>query len=82
MNNTDKNVRQVFIRVSRLSGDTVSHVGIFDPALRTVAPLLFSLVQLFPPHPLPCVNRYSILVYTYTVCKEVGVGTGFWASDR
>ncbi len=25
-------------------GDTVSHVGIFDPALRSVAPLPFSLV--------------------------------------
>jgi hypothetical protein len=27
------------------TGDTVSHVGIFDPALQTVAPLTFSLVK-------------------------------------
>jgi hypothetical protein len=26
------------------TGDTVSHVGILDPALRTVAPLTFPLV--------------------------------------
>jgi hypothetical protein len=36
--------------------DAVSHVGIFDPALRTVAPLTFSLVQ---PPPLS-VSKYSI----------------------
>ncbi len=33
------------------TGDTVSHVGIFDPVLRTVAPLPLSLVQLSPLHP-------------------------------
>ncbi len=30
------------------TGDTVSQVGIFDPALWTVAPVTFSLVQLSP----------------------------------
>ncbi len=40
-------LRQVFSR------DTVSHYGVFDPALWTVAPLI-SLVQL-PPPPIPCV---------------------------
>jgi hypothetical protein len=44
-------LRQLLIRVYR-TGDTVSHVGIFDPVLWTVAPLTFSLVQLSPP-PLP-----------------------------
>jgi hypothetical protein len=34
--------------------DTVSHVGIFDPALWTVDPQTFSLVQLSP---VPCVNK-------------------------
>ncbi len=42
----------------------MSHVGIFDPALWTVGPLTFSLVQLPPP---PRVNKY--IVYTYTVCN-------------
>ncbi len=37
--------------------DAVSHVGIFDPALRTVAPLTFSLVQLSIPL---SVSKYSI----------------------
>ena len=40
-------LRQVFIRV--YTGDTFSHVGIFDPALGTVAPLSFFLVELSPP---------------------------------
>jgi hypothetical protein len=57
-------------------GDPVSHVGIFDPALRTVDPLTFSLVQLSP---IPCVNKYT--VYTYIVRKGGG-GMGFWASER
>ncbi len=35
---------------SSQTGDAVSHVGIFDPSLRTVAPLTFSLVQ-YPPYP-------------------------------
>jgi hypothetical protein len=49
-----------------------SHVGIFDPALLTVAPLTFSLVQL--PPPLPCLNKYT--VYTFIVCQ----GGGEWSS--
>jgi hypothetical protein len=44
------------------TGDTVSHVVIFDPALCNVAPLTFSLVKLsHAPFPLPSVNnRISI----------------------
>ncbi len=45
-------LRQVFLRVEQ-TGETVSHVGIFDQALWTVAPLTFSLVQLTPPPPFP-----------------------------
>jgi len=44
---------------SLYNGNTVSHDGIFDPALRTVAPLTFCLV---PPH--PCVKVHFI----QTVC--------------
>ncbi len=41
-------LRQVFIRVYRYRY-TISHVGIFDSALWTIAPLTFSLVHLpFP----------------------------------
>jgi hypothetical protein len=49
------------------TGDTFSHVGILDPALWTVVPLTFSLVQLSPLPLIPCVNKYSKLL-TYTVC--------------
>ncbi len=62
-------LRQVFIRVYRLEIQSVMLV-FFDPALWTVAPLTFSLVQL---PPLLCVNKYT--VYTYTVCKGGG-GSG------
>jgi hypothetical protein len=52
----------VFTRVYRLEmADflcTVSHIGIFDPALLTVALLTFSLVQLS--HPLTYVNKYTV----------------------
>jgi hypothetical protein len=48
----------------------VSHVGIFDPALWTVAPLTFSLVHSPPPSPLPCVK----VQYIQTVCGWEGVG--------
>ncbi len=41
---------QVFIRVYT-TRDTFSHVGIFDPALWTVAPLTFSLVQFWRVEP-------------------------------
>jgi hypothetical protein len=47
----------------------VSHVGIFDPALITVAFLTFSLVQ--PPPPVP-VSKYSI-------CRQCVAGGGWWA---
>ncbi len=57
-------------RVYRLDISTVSHIGIFDPALWTIAPLTYSLVQLFPSSPLPFVNKYT--VYTFTVCKGEG----------
>ncbi len=53
------------------TGEAVSHIGIFDPAVWTVALLTFSLVQL---PPLPCVNKYT--VYTYTVCKGGEWGSG------
>ncbi len=39
-------LRQMFIRVIDWRIDTVNHVGIFESALWTVAPLTFSLVQL------------------------------------
>jgi hypothetical protein len=62
------------------TGDIVSNVGIFDPALSTVAPLTFSLVT-SPPFPLPCVNKYT--VYMYTACKGGGSGrVGERAYDR
>ncbi len=62
------------------TGDTASHIGIFDPALWTVAPLTFSHGSTLssPPFPFPCVNKYA--VYTYTACKWRGLG--FWVSDR
>ncbi len=41
-------LRQVSIRVFRLEIQSVMLVGIFDPALWTVAPLTFSLVRLSP----------------------------------
>ncbi len=69
-----RTLRQVFIRVYRLELQSVMLV-FCDPALWTVAPLTFSLVQCSH-HP-PCENN----VYTYTVCVWGGVG-GIWASDR
>ncbi len=58
------------IRVHR-PGDTVSHVGNFDPALRTVAPRTLSLVQLSPP---PSTLPYVKVQYIQTVCGWEGVG--------
>ncbi len=58
------------------SEDTVIHVNILDPALWTVSPLTFSLVQLFP---LSYVNKYTL--YTRIQCVW-GEYVGFWASDR
>ncbi len=56
---------------SLYTGDTASHVGIYDPALWTVATLTFSLVQLPPPLP--------SLLYKRIQCARGGYG--FWASD-
>jgi hypothetical protein len=47
------------------TGDKVNHVGIFDPALGTVAPLTFSLVPLSPLF--PCVLLKYSTVYTERV---------------
>ncbi len=50
---------------SLLTGGTVSHVGIFDPALWTVVPpLTFSLVQLSPSAPSLCELEDCIQVYS------------------
>ncbi len=57
----------MFIRVYILEIQSIMLV--LDPALLTVAPLTFSLVQ---PPPLPCMNKHT--VYTYTVCKGRGDG--------
>ncbi len=65
--------QQVFIRVYR-TGDSFSHVGIFELALWTVAPLIFSLVQLSPLLLFP-VPKYRI----YRPCvawRGGGGGTG------
>jgi hypothetical protein len=53
---------------SLYTGDTVSPVGIFDPALWTVSPVPFYLVQLSPSPPFP-VSKYSL----YRLCV-----TGSW----
>ncbi len=63
-------LRQVFLRVSLETGDTVCHVGIFNPALWTIAPLNFSLVQLSPP------SLCQSTLHTDSVWLG-GVG-GFW----
>ncbi len=49
-------LRQVFIRGDRRKFR--QSIGIFDPALRTVAPLTFSLVLLSSPFPLSQYSRY------------------------
>ncbi len=53
---------------------TVSHVGIFDAALWTVAPLTFSLLQLSPPPPHPPSLCQSIVYTVQTMCGWWGVG--------
>jgi hypothetical protein len=70
-------LRHVFIRVYRLEIakflSTLSHVGIFNPALGSVlsfAPLPFPPVQL-------SLLPFSLHVYTNTVCK----GGGVWVSE-
>ncbi len=70
-------LRQVFIIVYILQ--IQRHVGIFDPAFWTVAPLTFSLVQLSPSPPFPVWIR---MLYTRMLCLRGGGGVmGFWASN-
>ncbi len=70
-------LRQVFIRVYRLK---IASFLYFQPSFGIcvaplcVAPLPFSVVQLFPPRPLPCVNNYTVYI------RQQGGGMGFWAS--
>ncbi len=71
----------VFNRVYRLeSGDTASHVGIFNQALWTINPLAFSLVHL--PHPsLP--SQSPITVYKDSVWLGEGGGVELsWVGDH
>ncbi len=53
-------LQQMFIRAYQ------SHVGIFDPALWTIAPLTYSLLHLSPPSTLPCVNKNTVYTIQYT----------------
>ncbi len=65
---------QVFIK-SLQTGDIVSHVGIvFSTQLCELLPLSSSLWFNSPPSPLPCVNKYTVTVYTYKVCNGGGGG--------
>jgi hypothetical protein len=57
--------------MAKLTGDAVSHVGIFDPALRSVTPLTFSLVLLSPR---PSLCEY-VVQYTRKQCVR-----GVWGS--
>ncbi len=52
---------------NRVSGDKVSHVGIFDPALRSIASLTFSLVHFTQPSPPPFPKSKYSTVYTDSV---------------
>ncbi len=45
---------------SSKAGETVSHVGIFDLDLWTVATVTFYVVQ--SPSPTPCVNKYAVYI--------------------
>jgi hypothetical protein len=72
-------LRQVFSRIYTMESVSQSlwtggHIGIFDPATRTVAPHPFSLVQL-PPAPPFHVSISILSTYTYSVCKM-----GVWGS--
>jgi hypothetical protein len=79
-------LRQVLNRVYRLDISsflcTFSLVGIFNPALGSVfctllccpSPLLSDSTLPTPPH-LPCLNKYTL--YMYTMCKW---GGGVWDS--
>ncbi len=63
-----------FIRVYGRTGETVSHVGISDPALWTVAPLTISLVQISSSSP-PSLGQSTLL---YTDSVWLGGGGGCW----
>ncbi len=56
MSSAKKNcpIKGLQVYQSLKTGDTDSHVSIFDPALRAVAPLTFSLVLSPPPYPSLC----------------------------
>ncbi len=56
------------------TGDTVSHVGIFEPALWTVAPLTILSGPSLPPPPVLCELVYSIHYTRIQVCKG-GMGS-------
>jgi hypothetical protein len=56
--------------VKGLCGRCFLELVFFEPALQTVAPLTFSLIQLSP---LPFVNKYLYTLYTYTMCGGYGV---------
>ncbi len=60
---------------SLFTGDTVSNVGIFDPALWTIATLTFSLVH--TPHPSPP-SQSQCTVLTVCAWEVVGGGGGCW----
>ncbi len=72
-------LRQVFIRfhwLEKKSGDTVSHGGIFDPALWTIAPLPSLWLNSHPPPPPFRVWISICTVYTYTGYRGGGWGSG------
>ncbi len=69
-------LQQVFFRVYSLEIQSVMLV--FDPALWTVAPLNFSLVQLFPLPPFPV---WINILYTRIYCLGGGGGMVFLVSD-
>ncbi len=58
------------------TGDTVSHVGIFEPALWTAAPLTFSLVHISLPPSFPV---WVSIQYTCIQCVRRG---GIWSHRR
>ena len=72
-------LRQVSIRVYRLeSGDTVSNL-LFSTHFVNCC-LLSG--QLSLPTPLPCVNKYTVYNYTYTVCEGRGYGGSWPQTDK
>ncbi len=71
-------LRQVLIRVYRLEWQSVI------PALWTVGPIPFSLVQLSPPPPkFPVHGNKNCILYTRIQCVTGRGGViGFWTSNR